>query len=125
MSSGTTRVKFTIGETVIESEWRSTPTAQKLLANLPLRAQGSYWGEEFYFSTPVRAADEPDATEVVEPGAVAFWTQGSCLCLFWGPTPASRGAECRAASPVNVVGRVLNPDALRQLQARSVTVERA
>jgi len=32
---------------------------------------------------------------------------GSCLCVFWGPTPASRGGECRAASKVNVVGQVL------------------
>lgn len=125
MSSGISSVRFTIGETVIDSEWRDTSTARRLLAVLPVRAQGNYWGEEFYFSVPVSATDEPDATDVVEPGTVAFWTQGSCLCLFWGPTPASRANECRAASNVNIIGRVTNPDALRTLQARRVTVERA
>jgi hypothetical protein len=116
------RVTFTIGSEEIVVEWRDSETARQLLAALPLRAQGSYWGGEFYFPVPIKAAAEPDATDVVEPGTVAFWTQGSCLCLFWGPTPASQGSECRAASSVNIVGRVLNPDALPRLQSRSVSV---
>jgi hypothetical protein len=32
---------------------------------------------------------------------------GSAFCIFFGPTPASDGPEPRAASPVNVLGRVL------------------
>jgi len=117
-----TRVTFTIGQMVIHSEWRDTPTAKRLLEKLPFSAQGSYWGEEFYFPVPVKASAEPDATDVVEPGTVAFWVEGSCLCLFWGPTPASLGSECRAASEVNIVGRVTNPQALTRLAARAVTV---
>ena len=31
---------------------------------------------------------------------------GSAFCIFWGHTPASRGGEIRAASPVNVFGRI-------------------
>lgn len=121
-----TKVTFTIGDVAVESEWRDdSETARRLAAALPLTAQGSYWGEEFYFATPVRARAEPDATDVVEPGTVAFWVEGSCLCLFWGPTPASCGSECRAASAVNIVGRVTNPESLQRLKARPVRVERA
>lgn len=58
---------------------------------------------EFYFKVPVKTAAESDSVEVVEPGTVAYWVQGSCLCIFWGPTPASYGDECRAASRVNLL----------------------
>ena len=43
-------------------------------------------------------------------------------CIFWGPTPASQGEECRAASEVNIVGRVLNPEVLPTLTASEVRV---
>lgn len=116
------RVTFTIGGELIHSEWRDTATARQLLAALPFSSQGSYWGEEFYFPAPVKATAEPGATDVVEPGTVAYWVQGSCLCLFWGPTPASHGSECRAASEVNIVGRVTNPEVLPSLKGRAVAV---
>ena len=53
------RVNFTIGDIVVESEWRDTPTAEKLKEVLPIESSGSYWGDEFYFSTPVDAGPEP------------------------------------------------------------------
>jgi hypothetical protein len=118
-------VNFRIGEIEVKSEWNDSETARRILAALPIDASGSYWGGEIYFSIPVRAGYEKDAREVVDPGAVAYWPEGACLCLFWGPTPASRGQECRAASKVNVVGRVLNPEVLPKLQARQVRVAAA
>ena len=84
-------VTFKIGDIEIQSEWNDSQTARQLLAALPLEASGNYWGGEFYFPVPVDASYEKDAREVVEPGTVAFWPEGSCLCIFWGPTPASKG----------------------------------
>lgn len=118
-----TRVNFTIGGQVVEAEFDDTPTARALVEAMPYSTSGNYWGSEFYFQMPVKLKAEATAREVVEPGAVAFWVEGSCLCLFWGPTPVSRGSECRAASDVNVVGRVRNREVLSQLQGRDVTVE--
>jgi len=117
------RVRFTVGDVKLESVWNDGPTADALYAALPLDAEGSYWGGEIYFKTPVEAELEPGAEDVVDPGAVAFWPAGNCLCIFWGPTPASAGDECRAASAVNVVGEVLNKDALEKLTGRRVRVE--
>jgi hypothetical protein len=39
-------------------------------------------------------------------GALAYWPPGQAICLFWGPTPASRGDEIRPASAVNVIGQI-------------------
>lgn len=83
-----------------------SPTTQALTKALPLTSTAHTWGEEVYFDTGVSVSRETDAREVVEPGTVAFWTDGDALALPYGPTPISRGAECRLASPCNVLGSV-------------------
>ncbi|MGW3203722.1 cyclophilin-like fold protein [Streptomyces sp. NPDC001135] len=81
-----------------------TPTAQALAHALPLTSNACTWGEEVYFDTGVSVSRETDARQIVEPGTVAFWTDGDALALPYGPTPISRGDECRLASPCNVLG---------------------
>ncbi|MGF0174793.1 cyclophilin-like fold protein [Streptomyces sp. Marseille-Q5077] len=83
-----------------------TPTTQALAKALPLASTARTWGEEVYFDTGVAVPRETDAQQVVEPGTVAFWTDGDALALPYGPTPISRGDECRLASPCNVLGRI-------------------
>ncbi|MEU7581812.1 cyclophilin-like fold protein [Streptomyces sp. NPDC041068] len=83
-----------------------TPTSQALAQALPLSATANTWGEEVYFDTGVSVPREDGAQQVVEPGTVAFWTDGDALALPYGPTPISRGDECRLASPCNLLGRI-------------------
>lgn len=116
-------VIFKIGDVEVQSEWNDSETARQIHAALPIDSSGNYWGDEFYFEIPVKVPAEKDARDVVEKGTVAYWPAGHCLCIFWGPTPASRGGECRAASKVNLIGRVLNVDVLPKLKGRKVRVE--
>jgi hypothetical protein len=44
----------------------------------------------------------------VELGDLGYWAPGTAFCIFFGPTPMSRGDEIRPASPVTVFGRVLD-----------------
>ncbi|MFF8937721.1 cyclophilin-like fold protein [Streptomyces paradoxus] len=83
-----------------------TPTSHALATALPFVSTARTWGEEVYFDTGVSVSRETGAREVVEPGTVAFWTDGDALALPYGPTPISQGDECRLASPCNVLGRL-------------------
>lgn len=88
------------------ADLQSGPTAEQLLAVLPCVSSINTWGEEVYFSLPFAASLEPGAKQVVDPGTVCFWVEGSALALPWGRTPISRGDECRLASACNILGRI-------------------
>lgn len=100
------RIRITAGSISVEAELNDSPTARKFLKALPIEAAGSRWGDEIYFSTPVRDEEAADAHADVEVGTIAFWPPGSAFCIFWGPTPASSGSEPAAASPVNILGKI-------------------
>jgi hypothetical protein len=80
-------------------------TARAIWDALPIEAAAQTWGDEVYFPVPV-ALEEDNAQPVVGLGDLGYWPPGRAFCIFFGPTPASRGTECRPASPVNVFGRV-------------------
>lgn len=101
----TKRIRVTTGSVSVEAELNDTETAQAIWDALPLKSRGNIWGNEIYFSVPLKLAPE-NAHEVVDMGDLGYWPPGAAFCLFFGTTPASRSQEIRPASPVNVFGRV-------------------
>ena len=89
------------------AELGDSPTAQAIRAILPHAAHARRWGQEIYFPIPVNQELDATAVEVVEDGVLGYWPSGSAFCIFFGPTPISKGNEIRPASAVNLVGRVL------------------
>lgn len=81
-------------------------TAEAIYNALPIKGRANTWGDEIYFSIPVDASQE-NGKKVVELGDIAYWPPGKAFCIFFGRTPASRGDEIRAASAVNVFGRIV------------------
>lgn len=114
------------GEIYAELSDASPRTAQAIWDALPIEGRVNTWGDEIYFSIPVDV-DEENPQEVVDMGDVGYWPPGRAFCIFFGPTPASRGSEIRPASPVNVFGRVQgNPEVLKKVKGgERVSIERA
>jgi len=100
------RIKILVNDLNVEAELNDSKTAQLIWEALPIEARGNTWGEEIYFAIPVRTGLEQEAKEVVSSGELGYWPTGHAFCIFFGPTPASRGNEIRAASAVNVIGKV-------------------
>lgn len=100
------KIKIKAGKVEVSAELNDTKTAQAIWDALPITNRGNRWGEEIYFSIPVNLEPE-NAQEVVEMGDIGYWPPGTAFCLFFGPTPMSRGQEIRPASAVNVLGKVI------------------
>ena len=99
------KIRITTADVEVTAELNDSATAELIWNALPIEASGSTWGDEIYFRTSIED-QERDSQEVVDMGDVAFWPPGQALCLFFGPTPMSRGDEIRPASAVNVVGKI-------------------
>ncbi len=119
-------IKIKIGDQIeLKADLYKTQTGEKIYQALPLQGKGGTWGEEIYFSTAVEAPLEEEAQEVVQRGDLAYWPDIQAFCIFYGPTPASRGDEIRAAGPVNVVGKITDDvSVLKKVEGTvEVTVE--
>lgn len=110
-------LRVTVDDLVLAASWTGdNPETRRAIEDaLPVAGEASRWGDELYFETPVDVPIE-DGQEEVPVGAIAYWPRGNAVCLFWGPTPASRGEEPRAASDVAVVARLDDPDALASIE---------
>ena len=47
-----------------------------------------------------------DSRDVLDAGELGYWPTGNAFCIFFGTTPASQTDEIRAASAVNIIGKV-------------------
>jgi hypothetical protein len=102
------KIRILVSELRVEAELNESKTAQLIWEALPVEAKVNLWGGEIYFAIPVKTGLEQGSKEVVSAGELGYWPTGHAFCIFFGPTPASRGEEIRAASSVNIIGKVLS-----------------
>ena len=100
------KIRITTGEATATASLAGNATADAIWEALPITGWANRWGQEIYFEIPVDQPRAKDAQQVLEAGELGYWPVGRAFCIFWGPTPASQGKEIRAASPVNVFGRL-------------------
>lgn len=112
------KIKIRAGNIEVEGLLNDSATAQKIWEALPIEAKANTWGDEIYFSIPVKAPLEKDAQELVNLGDLGYWPEGKGFCIFFGPTPISRGNEIRPASAVNIIGKVIgDPKVFKKVSA--------
>ena len=99
-------IRITAGAVSVQAELNDSKTAAAIAAALPIEAKAQTWGDEIYFDIGLELRAE-SPREVVALGDLGYWPPGQAFCIFFGPTPMSRGDEIRPASAVNVVGRVV------------------
>ena len=88
----------------------SPQTCNSILDSLPFTVNAHVWGEEIYTDeSPISQAEE-NAKALVDLNDVAYWPSGKAICLFFGPTPIGKSGEIKPYSPVNVIGKITNPD---------------
>ncbi len=124
--TGPGRIRIKAGPVELEARLNGTGTARAVWDALPISASCNTWGDEIYFGIPV-TEDLEQGREVVDLGDIAYWPPGRAFCVFFGPTPASRGAEIRPASAVTVIGSVVgDATVLKGVgSGAAVTIERA
>jgi uncharacterized protein len=114
------KLRITAGSRSFVATLEDTPTARALAEALPFESRAQTWGDEVYFQTPVSAAREPGAKQVVEPGTVCFWTDGDAIALPFGRTPISTDHRPKLASPCNILGVLADFASLREVRAGDI-----
>ena len=96
------------------------PTADAVWDALPLESTCNLWGDEIYFTIPVSRGLDRDAKEIVEKGNLGYWPEGPAFCIFFGPTPISRGGAIKPASSVNIFGNIIgSSEVFKQVPSRA------
>lgn len=102
----TRKIKIKMDDVTIEAELYDNVTAEKIWDSLPIESVGNLWGEEVYFPTIVTAQLDKTSHIVVNKGTVGYWPPSKAVCIFYGKTPVSTDTEIKAASAVNIIGKV-------------------
>ena len=88
----------------------SPKTCKSIIDSLPFSVNAHVWGEEIYTDESPISQSEENAKDLVSINDVAYWPSGKAVCLFFGPTPIGKKDEIKPYSPVNVVGKIIDPD---------------
>ena len=106
------KIKTTQGELSVKKyDEHNKNTLKIILDNLPIEGIVNTWGDEIYFPIPIELDINEEKTQrEVEIGELAFWPPGKAICIFFGKTPISESNKPKAASPVNVFGKIIESE---------------
>lgn len=114
------KIKIIIDNKEVEAELNNSKTAKAIYDILPIESTFDTWGDEMYFSIPLKLKEE-NAVSVVELGTLAYWPPGNAFCIFYGKTPNSNGG-IKPASPVNVIGKVKSIEIFKNIKTNRIKI---
>lgn len=97
-------------------------TVSLFLKHLPFELNANVWGKEIYTNPAPFSAPLENSRDVVDLFDVAFWPPGKAICLFYGPTPIGTNGEIKPYSPINVIGKIIHPNAKILSKASDQTI---
>ena len=100
------KILISVMDFTIEGVLYNSFSSNKIWGSLPFGGSVHLWGNEIYFPIDLVLKEDSTAQDVVTLGTIGYWPPGKAVCLFFGTTPMSQGNECRAASPVNIIGEL-------------------
>jgi hypothetical protein len=106
-------IRIQVGDLKLSGELNDMECAQALARVLPLTAEFEVWGDELHFEVVFEHDPGRRSDKSVSVGDIGFCSEGSMLCIFFGPTPASPREDPVSAVPVTIIGRVTNSEKLR------------
>jgi len=89
---------------------KSPKTCASFKNSLPFSDSAHIWGEEIYTDESPITQPEENAKDLVSLNDITYWPAGKAICLFFGPTPIGKKGEIKPYSPVNVIGKITNPN---------------
>lgn len=111
MSKHKISVQISNNAVTIELDDKDSPnTVNEFLKKMPFTVGINLWGEEIYTDESPISQNEENAKDLLDLNDVAYWPTGKAICLFYGPTPIGKKGEIKPYSPVNVIGKIINPD---------------
>lgn len=119
------QIRIKAGSIAALAELSNSKTAEAIWQALPFSSKVNTWGDEIYFGIPLKMELEA-GKEIVNFGDLGYWPPGSAFCIFFGATPASRQDEIRAASAVDIFGRLIDDPELFKMveEGEEIFVER-
>jgi hypothetical protein len=112
---------FQFGSITVKGTLNGTQTAQAIWEKLPFESVVNLWGSEIYFETPVASDLDKNATTDIKKGYICYWPMAKAICIFFGPTPLSKGQEIIPACPVNLIGNINgNLESLKKVEEREI-----
>ena len=100
------KILISVMDFTIEGVLYDSHSSNEVWESLPFSGSVNLWGNEIYFPIDLVLGEDMAAQDVVALGTIGYWPPGKAICLFFGTTPISQGNECRAASPVNIIGEL-------------------
>ena len=111
------KVSFQTPICCFSAELKESSVTEEMIKSLPFDSKVTKWGDEIYFESDIELKVPELTTTDVSAGDVAFWPEGKCICVFFGPTPLSTDDKPMPASPVIVIGKTTHSiDFLRRIQ---------
>ena len=117
------KIQIKIGSKSCAAELNSSETSKLFYQKLPMTLSLGRWGDEYYGDCGVNVTVSDDARADMEVGELAIWPEGSALCIFFGPTPASTDEKPKAISPVNPIGMIEGDVSFLKGLSHSIKIE--